>query len=110
VKPWREFGHWRRGLEYALDGGLWLHRFTLRGRAWAHLVSTDREALLEVGQQLDIPTRAALQYRPLRDPRTGQTAEAWHWDLTHTPLERALAGALPKVPFGQTVTSDRSER
>lgn len=104
MKPWREFGHWRRGLEHALDGGLWLHQFTLRGERWAHLVSTDRDTLLDVGRTLGIPERAPLQYRPLRDPRTGRTVEAWHWDLKREPLERAIAQALPKVPFGATPT------
>ena len=100
MKPWREFGHWRRGLEHALDGGLWLHQFTLRGERWAHLVSTDRDALRAVGPELGLPARAALQYRPIRDPRTGQRVDAWHWDLKLEPLIRAIALALPKVPFG----------
>lgn len=103
MKPWREFGHWRRGMEYAVDGGLWLHRFALNGEAWAHLVSTDQEALLAAGHVLGMPARAALQYRPVRDPRTGERVEAWHWDLKREPLARALTLALPKVPFGGTL-------
>ena len=103
MKPWREFGHWRRGLEHALDGGLWLHQFTLRGEHWAHLVSTDRDALLAVGPVLGMPARVPLQYRPLRDPRSGDTVEAWHWDLKRAPLARAIALAGPKVPFGATL-------
>lgn len=96
---WREFGHWRTGVEYALDGGLWLHRFTLRGVRWAHLVSADRELLLDVGERLDLDARW-LQYRPLRDPRSLERVEAWHWDLRGDRLTRAVALAGPRVPFG----------
>jgi len=46
----------------------------------AHLVSTDRECLLEYGRSLCLPV-ARLQYKPLKDPRTGERREAWHWDL-----------------------------
>ena len=46
----------------------------------AHLVSTDREALLAYGRSVGIPD-ARLQYKPLKDPRTGVRREAWHWDL-----------------------------
>lgn len=78
--PWREYAKWRHGLEGALDGALWLHRHTWRGRAMAHLVSTDREALVRYGLSVGLhPSR--LQYRPLKDPRSGVTVPAWHWDL-----------------------------
>lgn len=98
MKRWREFAHWRVGVMHALDGGLWLHRFTLDGEPWAHLVSADRAALLEAGRRLGLPARW-LQYRPLKDPRTGDRVEAWHWDLRHEALERAVTLAAPRVPF-----------
>jgi len=65
---------------HAMDGGLWLHRHVWKGRPMAHLVSTDRERLLEYGCSLRLPI-ARLQYKPLKDPRTGERREAWHWDL-----------------------------
>ncbi len=65
---------------HAMDGGLWLHRHVWKGRPMAHLVSTDRECLLEYGRSLRLPV-ARLQYKPLKDPRTGERREAWHWDL-----------------------------
>jgi len=65
---------------HAMDGGLWLHRHVWKGRPMAHLVSTDRECLLEYGRSLCLPV-ARLQYKPLKDPRTGERREAWHWDL-----------------------------
>lgn len=77
---WREFRRRREGLEHALDGGLWLHRFTLDGRPMAHLVSSDRDALLAWGAAHGLDARW-LQYKPLRDPRTGIRLAAWHWDL-----------------------------
>ena len=46
----------------------------------AHLVSTDRDKLLAYGARVGLPAER-LQYKPLKDPRTGETREAWHWDL-----------------------------
>lgn len=46
----------------------------------AHLVSTDRDRLLDYGRAVGIP-EARLQYKPLKDPRTGERRDAWHWDL-----------------------------
>ena len=102
---WREFGHWRVGLQHALDGGLWLHRFVLFGEPWAHLISADRPAILEAGRLLDMP-HAWLQYRPLRDPRSSRRVDAWHWDLRRDRLARALSLAGPKVPY----RNERSRR
>jgi hypothetical protein len=87
-------------LLHALDGGLWLHRFTLRGEPWAHLVSADRPALLRAGQHLALPPYG-LQYRPLKDPRSEDRVrvDAWHWDLRRERLARALMLADPKVPY-----------
>lgn len=99
---WREFALWRTGVAHALDGGLWLHRFALRGEPWAHLVSADRGALLVAGRVLDMP-ESWLQYRPLRDPRSHRRVDAWHWDLRRDRLTRALALAAPKVPYSPTL-------
>lgn len=65
---------------FAMDGGLWLHRHVWRGRAMAHLVSIDRAQLLQYGRTVGLPA-SRLQYKPLKDPRTGERREAWHWDL-----------------------------
>ncbi len=77
---WREFTNRRDGMIHAMDGGLWLHRHLWRGTPMAHLVSTDRALLLAWGRQAGLPARR-LQYKPLKDPRTGERREAWHWDL-----------------------------
>lgn len=77
---WRECRRRRDGLIHALDGGLWLHRFTFNGRPMAHLVSSDREALLAWGRRAGLELRW-LQHKPLRDPRSGVRVVAWHWDL-----------------------------
>lgn len=63
-----------------MDGGLWLHRHEYRGHQMAHLVSTDRAALVSYGRAAGIPVDR-LQYKPLKDPRTGERRDAWHWDL-----------------------------
>ncbi len=65
---------------FALDGGVWLHRHRLGGEPMVHLVSADRERLLALGRALDLRP-AWLQYKPLKDPRTGTRVPAWHWDL-----------------------------
>jgi hypothetical protein len=78
--PYREFARRREGMIFAMDGGLWLHRHAWKGRPMAHLVSTDRERLLQFGRSVGLPA-ARLQYKPLKDPRTGIRQEAWHWDL-----------------------------
>lgn len=65
---------------HAMDGGLWLHRHVWFGKPMAHLVSTDREALIAYGRLVGLP-ESRLQYKPLRDPRDGIRRDAWHWDL-----------------------------
>ena len=75
-----EFEKRRDGMIHAMDGGLWLHRHRWRGRAMAHLVSTDRERLLEYGRAAHLPLER-LQFKALKDPRTGERRDAWHWDL-----------------------------
>jgi len=78
--PYREFARRRDGMIFAMDGGLWLHRHDYRGHPMAHLVSTDRAALVSYGRAQGIPLDR-LQYKPLKDPRTGDRRDAWHWDL-----------------------------
>ena len=77
---WREFALRREGMIHAMDGGLWLHRHVWKGERMAHLVSTDRGRLLAFGRAVHLPLER-LQYKPLKDPRTGERREAWHWDL-----------------------------
>jgi len=76
----REFIKRRDGMIYAMDGGLWLHRHLWKGKRLAHLVSTDRELLLSYGRAVGLPA-SRLQFKPLKDPRTGVRRDAWHWDL-----------------------------
>ena len=77
---YREFAKRREGMVHAMEGGLWLHRHVWRGRSMAHLVSTDRERLLAYGRRVGLPAER-LQFKPLKDPRTGVRRDAWHWDL-----------------------------
>jgi hypothetical protein len=77
---YREFERRRDGMIHAMDGGLWMHRHVWKGRPMAHLVSTDKALLLAYGTKAGIPGER-LQYKPLKDPRTGERREAWHWDL-----------------------------
>ncbi|HYW30661.1 MAG TPA: hypothetical protein VE869_04070 [Gemmatimonas sp.] len=76
----REFERRRAGMIHAMDGGLWLHRHVWKGQPMVHMVSTDRMRLLSYGRAIGIPAHR-LQYKPLKDPRTGIRREAWHWDL-----------------------------
>lgn len=75
-----EFESRRAGMIHAMDGGLWLHRHVWKGRAMAHLVSVDQGRLLAYGRAMGLPVEH-LQYKPLKDPRTGVRRDAWHWDL-----------------------------
>jgi len=85
----QEFDHRREGMIHAMDGGLWLHHHVWKGEPLAHLISTDRAKLLSYGRQLGL-SEDRLQYRPLKDPRTGARRDAWHWDLGG-PLLRIVA-------------------
>ena len=84
---YREFAKRRDGMIYAMDGGLWLHRHVWRGERMAHLVSTDRERLLEYGRRVGLGAER-LQFKPLKDPRTGNRRDAWHWDLVGRMVPR----------------------
>ncbi len=56
----------------------------------AHLVSSDRGKLEAWGASVGLDPRW-LQYKPLRDPRTGTRVPAWHWDLWGELLPPAAA-------------------
>jgi hypothetical protein len=77
---------------FALDGGVWLHRHSLYGEPMVHLVSSSQERLLVVGRQLGMHPEW-LQYKPLKDPRTGIRVPAWHWDVRGSYLKRLDAAA-----------------
>jgi len=72
---------------YALDGGVWLHRHRYRDEPMVHLVSADKERLLSLGRGLGLEPEW-LQFKPLKDPRTGIRVAAWHWDLWGEKLKR----------------------
>ncbi len=75
---------------FALDGGVWLHHHKIQDEPMAHLVSADKERLLALGRVLGLHP-AWLQYKPLKDPRTGVRVPAWHWDLWGERLRRLAA-------------------
>jgi hypothetical protein len=75
---------------HAMDGGLWLHRHVWKGQQMAHLVSTNRARLVKYGHAVGLP-ESRLQFKPLKDPRTGQRRDAWHWDLVGVWLPENLA-------------------
>ena len=77
---YREFASRVEGMCHAMDGGLWLHHHVWQGHPMAHLVSTDRGRLLAYGRVVGLPPER-LQFKPLKDPRTGERRDAWHWDL-----------------------------
>lgn len=95
--PFQEFRSRREGMIYAMDGGLWLHRHVWKGRPMAHLVSTDKARLLLYGAEAGLGA-GRLQFKPLKDPRTGVRREAWHWDL---------GGALLPPPPPLTASGSR---
>jgi hypothetical protein len=80
MELWREFRSRRDGMIHAMEGGLWLHRHLWHGRPMAHLISTNRERLLSYGRCVGLPQQR-LQFKPLKDPRSGRRRDAWHWDL-----------------------------
>lgn len=91
--PLREFEKRRDGMIHAMEGGLWLHRHVWKGRPMAHLVSVDRELLLAYGRAVGLPPER-LQFKPLKDPRTTERRDAWHWDL----LGHFLPPPGPRIP------------
>src|SRR5207247_7396410 len=89
--PYREFTRRREGMCFALDGGVWLHRHTLRGEPMVHLVSADQRRLLALGPALALKP-AWLQYKPLKDPRTRGRGPDWPSDGKGIRLMRLDAG------------------
>ncbi|HZI22092.1 MAG TPA: hypothetical protein VFD76_06230 [Gemmatimonadales bacterium] len=51
-----------------------------------HLVSADQQRLLALGPTLQLQGDW-LQYKPLKDPRTGVRVPAWHWDVRGARLQ-----------------------
>lgn len=103
---WIEFESRRDGMVHAMDGGLWMHRHVWKGRPMAHLVSTNRELLLEYGRHVGLPAER-LQYKPLKDPRSGERVEAWHWDLVGPylpPATKPLPAGTPVRPAPRRAT------
>jgi len=72
---------------FALDGGVWLHRHVQNGERMVHLVSADKQRLLALGAGLGMRAEW-LQYKPLKDPRTGIRVPAWHWDVWGAQLRQ----------------------
>jgi hypothetical protein len=83
---------------HAMEGGLWLHRHVWKGRPMAHLVSVNRELLLDYGRSVGLPAER-LQFKPLKDPRSGVRRDAWHWDL--------VGAFLPSRPRLDSPPGDR---
>lgn len=77
---YQEFERRRDGVIHAMDGGLWLHRHTWKGERMAHLVSVDRDRLIAYGEAVGLSV-SRLQFKALKDPRTNERKDAWHWDL-----------------------------
>ena len=82
-------------MAFAMEGGLWLHRHVWKGHRMAHLVSTDREMLLAYGRAVGLPADR-LQFKPLKDPRTGVRRDAWHGDLVGRYLPPLPASNLAR--------------
>jgi hypothetical protein len=74
----------------------------------AHLVSSNREQLLEAGRILGMSARW-LQYKPLKNPDTGARIEAWHWDLRGHFLERGTRSAKLRTRSGENAATGREE-
>jgi hypothetical protein len=96
---YREFTSRREGMIFAMEGGLWLHRHVWKGTPMAHLVSVDRIRLLHYGARVGLP-EVRLQFKPLKDPRTGIRCDAWHWDLIGRFLPVAVPARKPIIRRG----------
>ena len=103
---YREFASRRAGMIHAMDGGLWLHRHVWMGTPMAHLVSTDRVLLLEYGRCVGLPP-GRLQFKPLKDPRSGIRCDVWHWDLVGRFLPVPRDDEQPDSQFGAWIDHRR---
>ncbi|HSA55251.1 MAG TPA: hypothetical protein VLE53_06070 [Gemmatimonadaceae bacterium] len=99
-----EFARRRDGMIHAMDGGLWLHRHLWYGHAMAHLVSTDRSRLIAWGHSAGLHA-SRLQYKPLKDPRTNERRDAWHWDLAGPSLPPPTVPRPPCHPPSPSLAS-----
>lgn len=97
-----EFAMRREGMEHALDGGLWFHRHLHSDEPMAHIVSSDKQLLLRVGRVLGMRPQW-LQYKPLKQPRSGRRVPAWHWDLRGLYLAAGLELVGAEVETGDEV-------
>jgi hypothetical protein len=86
-------------MRHALSGGLWLHRFVLNGEPMAHLVSSDRDAVIRAGRVIGMDERW-IQFKKLKSLDSGEAVDSWHWDLLRHRLDLALELATKKVPQG----------
>src|SRR3989442_15790691 len=84
-------------MDLALEGGVWLHGHRLRDGPMVHLVSADKDRLLALGADLGMRPEW-LQYKPLKDPRTGERVPAWHWDLWGSRLRELDGGGHAGAP------------
>ena len=104
-----EFRSRREGMIHAMDGGLWLHRHVWKGTRMAHLVSTNRSLLLAYGRHVGLPA-SRLQFKALKDPRTGIRRDAWHWDLVSRFLPPILPpGAPPSLNSRLTTAGEAAD-
>lgn len=103
-EQWLAFGKRRDGMIHALDGGMWFHRHVFKGERMAHVVSSDKPRLLRTGWQIGLKAEW-LQYKALKDPRTGTRLDAWHWDLRGWSLE-----AGERIVESSTVDDGEADR
>src|SRR4029079_16429388 len=98
---------------YAMDGGRGLHRHLWQGRRMAHLVSTNRELLLEYGRAVGL-SADRLQFKRMKDPRTGIRRDAWHWDLggpvLPAPAPRYQASRSTRAALNASSSANTSAR
>ena len=103
----QEFRSRRAGMIHAMEGGLWLHRHTWFGTPMAHLVSADWKRLVAYGVEVGLPIRR-LQFKMLKDPRTGVRRATWHWDLVGSFLPALVAIGTETPDTAEELIGDRS--
>ncbi len=107
AEQWLVFDKRRDGMIHALEGGMWFHRHVFNGQPMAHVVSSDKQRLLRAGLRIGMKAKW-LQYKPLKNPRTGERLEAWHWDLRGWSLAAGeqIVAAGP-LAIGKATARDR---
>ena len=59
-------------------------------------ITVHGQSLLDYGRAVGLPAER-LQFKPLKDPRSGVRRDAWHWDLVGAYLPpRPALGAPPQ--------------